>query len=105
MIRADRPGAKRREAKVLTTNGAVHAAAYLRNSSDLGVPGTEEAGEGTEEEAWEWEEEVPELLEAPSDIMEVRPELSTLPTAGSRIWGNWPAVRAAALEDAIRQSY
>ena len=26
-------------------------------------------------------------------MMEVRPEESTLPTAGSRIWGNYPGVR------------
>ena len=62
-------------------------------SAYLGVPGTEEAGEGTEEEACEWEEEVPEAeLEAPRDMMEVRPDESTLPTAGSRIWGNWQGV-------------
>lgn len=61
----------------------------------LGVPGTEEAGEGTEEDAWEWEEEVPEAEEdAPSDMMEVRPEESTFPTAGRRIWGNWAPVSA-----------
>ena len=56
----------------------------------LGVPGTEEAGEGTDEEACEWDEEVPDADdEAPRDMMEVRPEESTLPTAGSRIWGNY----------------
>ena len=33
--------------------------------------------------------------EAPRDIMEVLPEESTLPTAGSRIWGNWETVRMA----------
>ena len=49
------------------------------------MPGTEFVGDGTEEEAWECEELVPEAEEAPKDKMEVRPEESTLPTAGSRI--------------------
>ena len=31
--------------------------------------------------------------EAPRDMMDVRPDESTLPTAGSRIWGNCTGVR------------
>ena len=31
--------------------------------------------------------------EAPRDMMDVRPDESTLPTAGNRIWGNCTGVR------------
>ena len=31
--------------------------------------------------------------EAPRDMMDVRPDESTLPTAGNRIWGNCTRVR------------
>ena len=42
-------------------------------------------------------------LEAPRDMMEVRPEESTLPTAGSRIWGNWRGVKRQQAGRAIKQ--
>ena len=42
--------------------------------------------------------------EAPRDMMDVRPDESTLPTAGNRIWGNCTGVRIGISIEVIGRS-